>query len=425
VNRANRTAERAVAPERMTVLAIYPWPEFWSMGEGQGAPSFFLSVTSFPKHGHEIHVLMPGGRGKPPSEDYHGVHLHRMRTAVDFMPDVGPSKVAQHIKILLAYCYWFVRAVPAGILLAARVRPDVVLGMGALGAPAAYLVARARGLPNVTRLFGVSLGEVAGSCLRTALRYPEINALRTPASCIILNNDGSAGDKIAARWGVPPARLLFWPNGVDKRAYTSDDDVRPLARSLGIPEGSRVVLAVSRLHPEKHVERLLAAAPRVLRERRDVVFLVVGEGSCRSELETLAAKLGIAGHVIFPGAFPQETMFKIYKLADVFVALSDRTNMGNPLNEAMMSGLPVIALDTGTTGDVIRDDETGILLDKEDLPRLGEITLGLLSDGDRAKRLGEAARRAADRRLPTIDERQAMEVDAVARTAREARGRQP
>jgi hypothetical protein len=225
----------------MTVLAMYPWPEFWSMGEGRGAPAFFLSVTGFPKHGHEIHVLMPGGRGRPLVEDYHGVHLHRMRTSVDFMPDIERSRAVQHLKIFLSYCTWFVRAVPAGIALAARVRPDVVLGMGALGAPAAFLVARARGLPNVTRLFGVSLGEVARSRFKTMLRYPEINALRTPASYLILHNDGSGGDEIAKRWGVPPARLLFWPNGIDKEAYASGEDVRPLARSIGIPDGSRAL----------------------------------------------------------------------------------------------------------------------------------------------------------------------------------------
>ncbi|MFH1865789.1 MAG: hypothetical protein ABIK85_07890, partial [Candidatus Eisenbacteria bacterium] len=63
--------------QRLTVLAVYGWREFWSMGEGRGAPSFFLSVTSFPKHGHDMHVLMPGRPGSASEENYHGVTLHR------------------------------------------------------------------------------------------------------------------------------------------------------------------------------------------------------------------------------------------------------------------------------------------------------------------------------------------------------------
>jgi hypothetical protein len=56
----------------LRVLAVYPWPGFWSMGEDRGAPSFHLSVTAFPKRGHEMHVLLPGPPGGPAEEDYHG-----------------------------------------------------------------------------------------------------------------------------------------------------------------------------------------------------------------------------------------------------------------------------------------------------------------------------------------------------------------
>ena len=66
--------------------------EFWSMGEGRGAPSFFLSITSFPKRGHEMHVLMPGSPGNLPVEDYHGVTLHRYLSAINFMPEAGASR---------------------------------------------------------------------------------------------------------------------------------------------------------------------------------------------------------------------------------------------------------------------------------------------------------------------------------------------
>ncbi len=100
------------------VLAVYPWPAFWSMGEGRGAAAFFLSVTSFPRHGHEMHVLMPGPPGAPAEEDYHGVHLHRMITRIDFMPERGRSRVVQHARILVSYVVWRLRAARAGLALA-------------------------------------------------------------------------------------------------------------------------------------------------------------------------------------------------------------------------------------------------------------------------------------------------------------------
>ncbi|MCD4690693.1 glycosyltransferase, partial [bacterium] len=90
-------------------------------------------------------------------------------------------------------------------------------------------------------------------------------------------------------------------------------------------------------------------------------------------------------------------------------------NILNPLHEAMTAGLPVIALDTGRTSTVVRDDETGVLLRADALSTLGVVLTGLLREEGRRRRLGKAAAADAESRLPTLDERQRMEVEAVER----------
>ncbi|MBC8450780.1 glycosyltransferase family 4 protein [bacterium] len=184
-----------------------------------------------------------------------------------------------------------------------------------------------------------------------------------------------------------------------------------------------MVLVVPRLHPEKHVERLLNAASGVLAERSDATFLIVGDGKERASLEKLSVKLGLERSVIFAGGIDRDELPDVYGVADVFVALSDRTNAGNPTDEAMMSGLPVVALDTGGTADIVRDGENGVLLPVDELPRLAGILLELLADDDGRRKLGEAARVDADRRLPTVEERQVMEVEAVERAISERIGK--
>ncbi len=389
------------------------------MGEGRGAASFFLSITSFPKQGHELHVLMPGSPGSPLEEDYHGVHLHRFHTSVDYMPEVGSSKLLQHIKLFTSYRHWLSHATQFAGELADKLEPDALLGMGALGAPVARTVAEERGVPNVTRLFGTSIGEVIDHPLKFRLRYREVRAFTTPSDFIILCNDGSGGDKIAGRLGVDMDRLLFWPNGIDRAPYIKRPDIADVRRRIGLSGSGPVVLTVTRLHPEKHVERLLNAAPGVLAERSDVMFLVVGEGEERRALERLAVKLGITPNVVFAGSIDRDELPSVYGIADIFVALSDRTNAGNSTSEAMMSGLAVVALDTGSTADIVRDGENGILLPVDGLPGLAGTLLELLEDDDGRRKLGEAAREDADRRLPTIEGRQAMEVEAVERAISE------
>ncbi len=405
----------------MKVLAAYPWPSFWSMGEGRGAPSFFLSVTSFPRHGHEMHVVMPGSPGAPAEEEYHGVTLHRFPTTTDFMPGPASGKLVQHWRLRASYREWMATAVPALERVADAVGPDVLFGMGALGAPAAHRVASGRGLPNVTRLFGTSIGQVLGHPVKYRLRYREINAFRTPADAIILCDDGSGGDEIARMLGVDMDRLRFWPNGVDRDLLRGDVDEDGLRARLDIPRSAPVVLAVSRLDGEKRVDRLVDAAPALLERVPDAVVVVAGNGPRRRELEGLAVKLGVVEHVRFAGVLDREHLAAAYRVGTVFVTLSERTNIVNPLHEAMTAGLPVVALDTGRTGDVVRDDETGVLLARRDLPRLGELLAGLIEDGQRRERLGAAAAEDADRRLPTLEERQRMEVEAVEAVVRAAR----
>ena len=75
------------------------------------------------------------------------------------------------------------------------------------------------------------------------------------------------------------------------------------------------------------------------------------------------------------------------------------------------------------TAVVVRDGENGVLIPPDELGSLPRVLVGLLSnDGDR-RALGEAGRRSADERLPTVEERQVMEVEAAERAVREHRSR--
>ena len=128
--------------------------------------------------------------------------------------------------------------------------------------------------------------------------------------------------------------------------------------------------------------------------------------------------------VVFAGAVEREELPDFYKAADVFVALSDRTNVSNSLHEAMIAGLPAVVLNTGSTADVVQNGENGILLTPADLPRAHEVVLGLLEDGERRRALGERARASAGERLPTLEERQVMEDEVAERAVRERASRE-
>jgi glycosyltransferase involved in cell wall biosynthesis len=71
--------------------------------------------------------------------------------------------------------------------------------------------------------------------------------------------------------------------------------------------------------------------------------------------------LGVASGA-FEGAVQQQDVVRYLHAADVFLSLNDLSNVGNPLLEAMACGKPIVTVDSGTTGQLIHDGETGILL---------------------------------------------------------------
>jgi glycosyltransferase involved in cell wall biosynthesis len=419
----------AAAEPKIRVLGLYWVPSFWSLGRHMGASSFFLAVQAYARFGHEIDVSAPRGKGQPALEVDEGVRIHRYRGAIDFESNPRRPVPIRVTSRFIRYFYYLIIGTWNGVRLGRKVRPDLVVGYHYHCAPAAYLVGRVLGIPNLTRLFGTQLNRILDNPLKRITAFMQIVALRTPASYVIMHDDGSEGDVIARRLGVPPERLRFWRDGTDYALYRPDADPTPVRRALGIPEDHTILFCVGRFEEDKRMGRLVEILPAVLREEPRVTLLLVGDGSERPEVEARARTLGVADHLRITGAVPREELHKYFNLGDIFVGVSDRTNANLPPIEAMSCGKPVVALDTGGTRHLIGDGVHGVLVDRarwtEALPRA---LVDLLRDPARRRRLGAAAREKILREIPTLEERQRMEVEmalrAVAefRTARKAKG---
>lgn len=151
------------------------------------------------------------------------------------------------------------------------------------------------------------------------------------------------------------------PLGFDLDRFTHADAKRgELRAELGIDAFALLVGIVARLVPIKHHELFLEAAAIVRERRPDTHFVVVGDGECRADLERLAERLGLGGHVHFLGW--RADLDRIYADLDL-VALTSK-NEGSPvaLIEAMAAGRAVVATDVGGVADVVADGETGRLV---------------------------------------------------------------
>ena len=157
-------------------------------------------------------------------------------------------------------------------------------------------------------------------------------------------------------------------NGVDvDRFYPVDSEERrrKYKRKLSIPENNITVTIIAALRPEKNHRMFLDAALLISKKRKDITFLVVGDGEERSRLQAIAHKMLPEGRVIFLG--DRNDIPEILSVTDISVLCSFMEIFPLTVLEAMSAGLPVISTDVGSLSEMIRNDEDGILIQSEDI----------------------------------------------------------
>ena len=139
---------------------------------------------------------------------------------------------------------------------------------------------------------------------------------------------------------------------------------------------------------------VLLDALQVLKTRCPQVTLgIVGDGNARADIETYAAKRGVADRVTFYGGLSEEALARQYAQADAFVMPSEREGFGIVFTEAMARGLPCVGVTAGAVPEVIENGVSGMLVPPGDAVALAD-ALCILAENPRLRaRLGEAGQR--------------------------------
>ncbi|WP_132421424.1 glycosyltransferase family 4 protein [Pseudonocardia endophytica] len=204
--------------------------------------------------------------------------------------------------------------------------------------------------------------------------------------------------RFASAFG-PQAALEHLPPGVDTARFAPDPQARKEIRERYGLGDAAVVGCVSRLVPRKGQDTLIEVLP-ALRERvPGARLLLVGGGPYRERLQRLAQRHGVGDHVVITGGVPPDELAAHHAAADVF-ALPCRTRgggldvegLGIVALEAAACGLPVVVGDSGGAPETVDEGRTGFVVGGRDPVALTDRLAGLLSDPDRAARMGEAGR---------------------------------
>jgi len=197
-------------------------------------------------------------------------------------------------------------------------------------------------------------------------------------------NATPVGELVAEHEWCPREKMVQIPNGVALPR-------RPGAPATQPPAGERppVVGMVGRLGWKKGYQHALRAAAIVRDAVPGVRFDVVGEGSQRAELESLARELGLEDTVRFLGQ--RRDVPELLAGFDCYLLSSIIEGMPNALLEAMALGRPVVTTSAGGSAEVVGDGESGLVVPPGDPQALADAVLRILRDPALASRLGAAA----------------------------------
>jgi glycosyltransferase involved in cell wall biosynthesis len=150
---------------------------------------------------------------------------------------------------------------------------------------------------------------------------------------------------------------------------------------------------VGRLVPVKNQAMLLDAAAALQRRNLRVTTVIVGDGPLKQELQSRADALGIAASVRLLGERPD--VERVLAAFDVFALTSVSEGLSNTIQEAMASGLPVVATRVGGADELVDHDRTGVLVPSNDPIALANTLESLLVAPERRLRMARAARTRA------------------------------
>ncbi len=160
------------------------------------------------------------------------------------------------------------------------------------------------------------------------------------------------------------------------------------------------IAGIGRLVHEKGFDLLLDAIPAILERFPTLIVQMIGDGNERIALEQRAISLGIKERVEFIGSIPTEDIPTYINKATLVVIPSRWYEaFGIVAVEAALMARPVVATNTGGLAEIVIDDVTGLLVDKENPQALADAIIKLLSQPEKAQQMGQAARSRAQQKF--------------------------
>jgi glycosyltransferase involved in cell wall biosynthesis len=208
----------------------------------------------------------------------------------------------------------------------------------------------------------------------------------------IVVNANRIKDYLISEEKIPEGKITVIYNGVDLRKYVHESEI-------GYTSKTNIVGMIANFRQQKDHRTFLDGAERVLKERLDVRFSLVGSGPFEDEMKRYARHIGVQDGVVFHGRRTGKELYDILRSFTISVLSSTNEGMPNAILESMAFGIPVIANPSGGIPELIEDGVTGFIFPSKRPDILAEKIIYLLNNKKIAEEIGKCGQSKVEQKF--------------------------
>jgi glycosyltransferase involved in cell wall biosynthesis len=199
-------------------------------------------------------------------------------------------------------------------------------------------------------------------------------------------------EKLQKYYKIDASKVRIVPNGVDTEKFKPTNELAATKHQFGVGD-EPCVLFVGSLIPRKGLPFLIEAGKRVVKQKANTKFVIVGDGPLKNNLIDSLKSANLSENFVFLSKLNEETLVSLYNSVDVFALPSIQEGQGIVLLEAQACGKPVVAFNVGGVNEAVKNGETGLLVELGNTDAFAESLLKLLADRTLRNNMGMAGRK--------------------------------